>query len=312
MLLTLLFWIAVLAASILVLVWASDSFVDSAEKVGLFLGLPVFVIGAVIVGFGTSLPEMVTSVISVISGSSGITIGNVLGSNIANIFLVLGLAAIVSKSFSITHNIFYIDVPFLAGSALLLFLMTIDKNFTLGEAVICLGAIFLYVFYSVRSPHGLDMNLPKVDTPKLLTWVILIVSPVLIYFSADFAIKAVQKISEHAGIAEDVISASAVAFGTSLPEVMVTLQAARKGKPEIAVGNVIGSNIFNTLAVMGLARLFGTLRISDVMVSFNIPMFLGATAMFIIITMDKKVIRLEGILLCGFYIYFICGMFNIV
>lgn len=304
---TLLLWALALAAGLMLLSYSSDWFVGSAETIGVHFHLPGFVIGVVIIGFGTSLPELASSITAVLSGSSEIVISNAVGSNITNIFLVLGVSALFARFYVIEHDIFKTDIPFLVGSTILLALMTYDRRFSIPEAVICLLGLALYLQRSITSGSIAEQLEEEEERGKLgwKPWLILIACPVGITIGADLTVKSVVGISRILGIGTDIIAATAVALGTSLPEVMVSIQAARKGKGEMAVGNVIGSNIFNTFAVMGVSALFGPLRITAAYPAKVLPVFLGATVMSVFILQDKKVHRFEGILLLIFYLYFL-------
>jgi cation:H+ antiporter len=305
---SLLLWIILFIISLAVLVKSSDLFIDSSEKIGLFLGLPSFIVGVIIVAFGTSLPELVSSIIAVVEGSSEIVVGNALGSNITNIFLVLGITAVIGREFSINYNLMRVDLPFLLGSAILVALMLLDSVFSLTEALISLVCLSIYIFNSLRTKNGEDEQKP--ERPKALTWVLLAASPVFVYLGAKYTVRSVIQISTLLGIGSEVIALSAVALGTSLPEVVVSIAAARRGNPEMSVGNIIGSNIFNTFAVLGIPALIGPLAIPSNIRSFAIPVFLGATVLCILVTMERKVNRWSGSLFLIFYIFFIGKLFN--
>jgi cation:H+ antiporter len=314
---TLLIWIAVFIISLYALIKASDFFTDSAEKIGLYLGLPPFIVGVTIVALGTSLPELVTSVVAVSKHSSEIVIGNVVGSNIANVFLVFGLTAIISKKMVITHDIIKVDLPFLVGSAFLLAATSWDGTFSRPDGVLCLAVIVVYVFYTVSTEEKhKDAVLEKVVKDKVDTeepiwkaWVILVVSAVFIYLGANFTIESIIKLSELLKLGKEIIAVSAVAFGTSLPELVVTLSASRKNKPEIAVGNILGSNIFNALFVMGIPVLLGPLIIPHSIITFGLPIMLVATLLYVFITQDKEIASWEGWMLLIFYVFFIGKLF---
>lgn len=306
---TLFLWLLALTGGLLILSLSSDWFVDAAEKVGIYFRLPGFIIGVVIIGFGTSLPELASSIVSVLQGRSEIVISNAIGSNITNIFLVLGVSALFAKSYTIKHDIFQMDLPFLMGSAIMIALMTYDQNFTVVEAIICLIALALYLYRSITqgqiSEQIKEEEAEEQKKPSVMTWLILVISPVLITLGADLTVKSVVAVSEILKIGTEIIAVTVVSLGTSLPEVMVSIQASRKGKADMAVGNVIGSNIFNTFAVMGVSAFFGTLKISSSYPVKTLPIFLGATVMAYFIVQDKKVFRFEGILLLLFYVFFL-------
>ncbi|MBF9015401.1 MULTISPECIES: calcium/sodium antiporter [unclassified Oceanispirochaeta] len=312
---TLFLWLLALTGGLLILSLSSDWFVDAAEKVGIYFRLPGFIIGVVIIGFGTSLPELASSIVSVLQGRSEIVISNAIGSNITNIFLVLGVSALFADSYTIQHDIFKTDLPFLMGSAIMIGLMTYDQNFTIAEGIICLVALALYLYRSIT--HGQiseqikEEEAEEQNKPSVMTWLVLIISPVLITLGADLTVKSVVAVSEILKIGTEIIAVTVVSLGTSLPEVMVSIQAARKGKGDMAVGNVIGSNIFNTFAVMGVSAFFGTLKISSSYPVKTLPIFLGATVMAYFIVQDKKVFRFEGILLLLFYVFFLGSSYGI-
>jgi cation:H+ antiporter len=316
---SLIIWIIVFLISILILIKAADFFTDSAEKIGIHFGIPAFIVGVTIVSIGTSLPELITSVIAVTQGVSEIVVANVLGSNITNIFLVLGISAIVAKRLKLTYEIIKIDLPLLIGSALFLTICIWDGAFTFIEAILCILGFITYIFYTINvEKRHKDKEIKKElagalkkKKLKVKTWVILILSIGFIYFASKYTIDAVINISRILNIGTEIIAVSAVALGTSLPELIVSLTAAFKGKPEMAIGNILGSNIFNGLAVVGIAGLFGTLIIPASIISFALPMMLIAIFLFVFMTLGKEVSRWEGWFLILFYILFIGKLFGL-
>lgn len=316
---SLLIWVLIFVASLAVLIKASDYFTDSAEKIGLYLGLPAFIVGVTIVAIGTSLPELISSIFAVLRGSSEIVVGNVVGSNITNIFLVLAITAIVGKKLKITYELLHVDLPLLIGSAFLLAVTIWDGVFSFPEALLCIAGFVLYSAYTVYSEkkHG-DEEIKKEMKGQLRrkpldwkVWLILIVSSFFIYIGAKYTIESVIQLSQMLNIATEVIAISAVALGTSLPELVVSLSAARKGKPEMAIGNVLGSNIFNTFAVMGIPALIGNLVIPGSILAFGLPIMLIATLLYFFMTQEKELTRWEGWLLLIFYVFFIGKLFNL-
>ncbi|MFC1741621.1 calcium/sodium antiporter [Nanoarchaeota archaeon] len=316
----LLIWLGVLILSIAVLVKASDYFTDSAEEIGFYFKLPAFIVGVTIVAIGTSLPELAASLAAVFKGSTEIVIGNVVGSNITNIFLVLGISAIVAKNLKITYELIHVDLPLLIASAFLLTITVWDGNFTWPEALLCLAGLFIYIMYTIRSGRKhedkeikkeMKADLKKKHKLGWKIWAVLIVSGAFIYLGAEFTIQSVLKLSTMFNIGTEIIAASAVALGTSLPELAVSFTAAKKGKPEIAVGNILGSNIFNTFAVMGIPALFATLTVPKSILTFSLPVMLFATFMYFFITQDRQITKWEGWTLILFYIAFIGKLFGL-
>lgn len=311
----LIIWLIIFIVSLFVLIKASDFFTDAAEKIGISLGISPFLIGVTIVSVGTSLPELISSITAVYQNSSEIVFGNVMGSNIANIFLIIGTASLISSPLKILYELIHVDLPLFVGSAFLLGLTVLDSNFSINEAIICILGYVVYVFYTISSGKE-EQQSETIDTSQksfpVKQIVIVIVSALFVFFGAIYTIKSVTKISEILEIGKELIALSAVALGTSLPELMVTISAARKGNPEIAVGNVLGSNIFNSLIVMGIPRLTGKLEIPDDVLGSGLLVLLVGTILFFFVTQDKQVTRWEGLIFFIFYGWFIGNIFGLV
>lgn len=312
-------WILIFIASLFILIKASDYFVDSAETIGLHIGLPSFIVGVTIVSIGTSLPELITAVYAVSKNAPGIVVGNAVGSNIVNIFLVLGLASIsCRRTLRVTHELIHVDLPLLVGSAFFLAVTIWDGVLTLAEALLYIAGLILYLLYTIHTEkQSADTAIKETENePKKreFSWkiiVVLIGSAFFIYLGAVYTVESVIKLSELLNIARAIIAVSVVAFGTSAPELVVSIKAARNGKSEIAIGNVLGSNIFNIFGVMGIAGLFGTLIIPQDILSFALPMMLVATILYFFIAQDREITQWEGGILLLFYIFFIGKLFNL-
>jgi cation:H+ antiporter len=307
----LLLWSGVFIVSLAFLVKASDWFVNGAEKIGIALGIPSFIIGVTIVAVGTSLPELASSISAVNMGSSDIVAGNAIGSNITNILLVMGLVALVTKEkIEIKRNIMDVDMPMLVASALILWFVIADLKLTMLDAFILIAGMFIFLAYTF-SKSGDDSE-EKIERQKIDWKTILMVlgSGVLIYFSANYTVNSIQHIAELLGIGTGVIALSLVALGTSLPEVLVSVTAARRGNTEIAFGNIMGSNIFNTFAVMSIPRFFGEIEIPAEIIQFSLPMMVGVTILFAIMCLSSRISRYEGMILLLFYGIFMVGLFS--
>ena len=298
--------IIITIVSLAVLLVASDWFIDSAEKIGLSLGISPFIIGVTIVAFGTSLPELATSIASVYGGASEFVIGNVIGSNITNILLVLGLTVMVGKQINLDFNIWDIDMPILIGSAFLMFFTLQDQTLSMVECIIYLVALAAFLFNSVQ---GSDKDSEDRQKVRMFDVGKLIVGGVFVFLGAKWTIYGIIEFSTLVGIGAEVISLSFVALGTSLPEIAVSMAAAKRGKHAIAVGNVLGSNIFNTYAVMAIPSFFGSLEIPDGILVFSLPFMLGVTVLFGIITVTKRITFWEGVMLLILYAYYMTELF---
>ena len=308
----LLIWVLVFVVSILVLVKAADFFTSAAEKIGHVLRLPSFVVGVIIVGFGTSLPELISSIIAVRSGTSEMVVGNVLGSNIKNIFLVLGVVAVLKTSVKIRYDLLKLDLPILLGSSFLVALMLWDLSFSLGEAILCLVCLIFYFFSSFKSEKGPEVTPTAEYEVKIgvLVWLTLIGGAALVYLGARYVVESVINLSRILSIRTEVIALSAVAIGTSLPEITVAISAARKGNHEMVIGNLIGSNIFNSFAVLAIPAFVGRLKIPRSIPDFPLPVFIAATLLAVIIVVDRRLNRWEGALLLSFYLFFLGKLYG--
>lgn len=279
---------------------ASDWFVESAEKIGLSLGISPFIIGVTIVAFGTSLPELASSIAGVLGGTPDIVIGNVIGSNIANIGLVLGLVAIVAKKVPVDFK--NMDIPLLMGSAIMLWFLIMDGDLAIWEALLFLICLVMFLVNTFGNNEESDGDKPDVIWKD---YVLLVVGGVLVALGAKFTIDAIVAVCEQTGLSSGFIGQTVVALGTSLPEIFVSLAAVKRGQSGIAVGNVIGSNIFNTYAVLGISRFFGELVIDEQSIRFAIPLMIGMTFLLAFMTLTSRITRWEGGLLLVFYLFFV-------
>jgi len=298
----------VFAVSLSALVIASDWFIGSAEKIGTYMGIPSFIIGVTIVAFGTSLPELAASIAAVSSGTSEIVVGNVIGSNITNILLVLGLSAFVAGNMKIDFDVMDIDMPLLFGSAFLLYFALYDLQFTIVEAGVFIIALIVFLLNSFSGKKDDDDD--NGDKPGIKTYVMLVLGATLVYFGATYTIEAMTEIATIMEIDPHIIALGAVALGTSLPEVVVSVKAAKAGNHGMAIGNVLGSNMFNTFAVMSIPRLFGDLKIPEDTLTFDTPFMLAATILFGMICLTRKISKWEGAMLIIFYIFFISQLID--
>ncbi|NNF34501.1 MAG: calcium/sodium antiporter [Saprospiraceae bacterium] len=295
-------YLIIFIVSLGALLYASDRFVASAENIGLAFGVPPFIIGVTIVAFGTSLPELATSIASVYSGSSEIVIGNVMGSNITNILLILGVTSFIGNGIKLDFDVMDIDMPFLFCSAFLLFFVLRDFNFGGMETSIFLLALVVFLVNSLKVEKE-DETLRR--KARNLDYIVLVGAAVLVYFGATYTVYSLEEIATILSIPPHIIALTVIALGTSLPELVVSLAAIRRGKHAMAVGNVLGSNIFNTYAVMGIASLFGDITVPESAVGFDMMIMMVATLLFGVMCIGGHVSKWEGGMLIVFYLYFI-------
>ncbi|MFT5280992.1 MAG: cation:H+ antiporter [Flavobacteriaceae bacterium] len=311
------FWISVFIASLFVLVKGSDWLLGSAEKIGLRAGLSPFVVGVVIVGLGTSFPELVSSLIAVFQGAPEIVVANALGSNIANILLVVGLAAVIGGRMAISKNLIDLELPLLAISTVLFLGVVWDGIVTIPEAIILLLGYVIYLLYTIKykddeiqeeDPEHQVVERPRVSAKDIL---FLILGVVGLVIGAKYLVNSIIKISEIFNIATGIISITAVAFGTSLPELLVSIKAARSGKTDVALGNIFGSNIFNILVVVGIPALFATLPLDEPTMQVGVPALAVVTLLFVISGISKRIHIWEGAFYLLAYILFAGKLFGL-
>ncbi len=302
-------WIGIFALSLFVLLWSADKFIEAAERIGLALGIPSFVIGLTIVALGTSIPELASSIFAVLEGSSEIVAGNVVGSNITNVLLVLGVVLFVAPKGKFHADVGIGDVIFLVLSTLLFTFGALDGVFSFYESLACIFGLVAYMSYHViaflRSKAGnKEERGEEYEKVNPLDFLWLLGTAVLIYFSAKYNIEAIQAIAAAINIGVEYIALTAVALGTSLPELFVSIAAVRKGNIAMAVGNVLGSNVFNILAVMGIPGMIGRLQIPNVILDVSLPLFLIATLLLLSIVYQKMATKWRAIILLLLYCYF--------
>jgi cation:H+ antiporter len=297
--------------SLMVLLVSARFFTSAAEKLGIHLGMSPFAIGVFIVGIGTSLPELVAGILAGFFGSSEIVSGNVLGANISNIFLILGLIAVLSpKGIDLGGGYIMVDLNFLIGSSLLLALIMMDGEIMLFEGVFLLAVYLVYTRFLFKNgkealiiEDGMH-SLGKAGFPWKFVF-ILLASGTGIYLGADQTVKSIIEISQYLRVPSSLVALTVLSIGTTLPELAVSITMIRQGKPAIAVGNILGSCVFNGLVIPGVVSGFGTVQVPEYLIGFSLPVFVVASVLFYLLTQDKKISPSEGMLFLVFYVFFI-------
>lgn len=249
--------VMILLAGFLFLVKGADWFVEGAACIAKKLGIPQLVIGLTIVAMGTSMPEAAVSVTAAMQQNAGITVGNVVGSNILNILIILGITAVITNV-TIQRSTLHYEIPFmLAVTALLLGFGITGGRITFMEGVI-FWIFFLaylgYLFVMARKENAGEEGTVK-DFPIWKCLLLMVLGGILVVKGSDFAVSGASAIARYFGMSERFIGLTIVALGTSLPELVTSVTAARRGNAGIAIGNIVGSNIFNILFVIGTAAL---------------------------------------------------------
>ncbi len=298
------------------LVWSADLFVEGASVVAFNLGVSTLVIGITVVGFGTSAPEILISLFSVFDDTPDLAIGNALGSNIANIGLILGATALYVP-IAFTSALIRREFPILLAASAVLCWALWDAQLVFMEGLVLLVllvAVMVYLAYFSRSDSGDPMSdevaqeIPRDVSTARAAWMTLLGLVVLIG-SSKLLVWGAVNIATFLGVSELIIGLTIVALGTSLPELAAAIAGARKGELELIMGNVIGSNLFNTLAVIGLPAAMVNFPLSQDAVTRDLPIMLGLTiAMFVFAQFPRSsfclITRLKGFfLLSAFVLY---------
>lgn len=308
------------AISLPLLVWSADRFVDGSAGVARHLGMPSLLIGMVIVGFGTSAPEMVVSVLAAWQGSPGLALGNAYGSNIANIGLILGVTALV-RPLTVRSTILRQELPLLTLVTVVAAWQLWDQQVSRVEAALLLAVFAALLLWSVwqgmrqgGDALGGEMEEELASHPiplgRAIFWMIAGLL-LLLVFSRTLVWGAV-KIAVNLGVDDMIIGLTIVAVGTSLPELASSIAAVRKGEDDIALGNIIGSNLFNTLAVVGLAGVIAPMRVGAevfardllVMSAFTVSLFLIGFGF----GRPGRINRYEGLVLCLGYLAYTANL----
>ena len=314
----LIFWTIVFIISLIGLIKGADLLLEKSEKIGRIIKLSPFVIGVIFVGLGTSLPELTSSLMAVFKGYTQIVPANVIGSNIANILLIVGIASIIAGRLIVTKNLIDLELPLLALSTMFFFGVVWDGKIVLAESLFLLAFFGIYFSYiilhkdekeekkKIEEPQ-LKINKEKIKGKDIL---LLVVGAILLFLGAKFLIDSVVSLATILGVAVGVITLVAVAVGTSLPELIVSVKAALQKKSEIALGNIFGSNAFNLLLVIGLPGLFATLYLDSQTITYGLPFLAAATFLFIISGISRTIHLYEGAMFVIIYVFFIGKLFG--
>ncbi|MDQ7084253.1 MAG: calcium/sodium antiporter [Sulfurovum sp.] len=294
--------------AIAVLIWGADLIITQSERIAVKFKIPEFIIGATLIALGTSLPEMAASIAASYNGKSDIALSNVIGSNILNITLVLATVFLISKKINPKRDFFAKDSTWALVPVLVFILMIIDGVISRFDAILLLLLMAAYLLFLLQDAK----NIPKDDLPPLededFSWgktiPLLLGAFILVIIGAHFTVESASDIAKSFGISEWIIGILMISIGTSLPELVVSISAAVKGKVDMAIGNIIGSNMANTTVVLGAAALTNPLNIDASAYIFDIATMIVATLLLIFITANKLYNKSAGISL-----FIILGLF---
>lgn len=303
-------------AGLALLIVGAEILVRGASRIAAWAGISPLVVGLTVVAFGTSAPELAINVQSSLAGQPDIAIGNVVGSNIANILLILGISAAVAP-LMVQQQVVRQDVPLMIGVSILTLIFALDGLISTLEGFILFGGLLIYIWFLIRQSRKESKEVEQEyeqefgphEQKNLRGWMLnisLVVAGLgLLVLGAGWMVDSAVEVARWLGVSELVIGLTVVAVGTSLPELATSVMAAIKGERDIAVGNAVGSNIFNLLSVLGLSAIIVPVGIpvSQAAISFDIPVMIAvALASFPVFFTGGHIFRWEGFLFIGYYI----------
>ncbi len=297
-----------LVLGLVLLVRGADVTIKGAKAIGTALGMSSLMVGVLIVGFGTSLPEFVTSLIATMTGHADVAVATIVGSNIVNILLVLGLSALVGKQLLLRQDRSLREISAFAFASTLLVFVVQDGVIDSVDAVLFLGVFVAYCGHLVRISRvhrGSDTPQPKLHGHTLG---FVVGGIALLALGAKISIDTLTQLGTVLGVPASFIAITVLAVGTSLPELVVSVRAAYKGENEIALGNILGSNVFNTLFVLGVSGLIAPLSPDMLTRELGIPVMIVASIFLFALGLSKQVLRWEGIAMLLLYAFFVAKL----
>ncbi len=314
----------VLVIGLFLLVKSSDYFIEGAASTAIHLNIAPLIIGVVVLGFGTSMPEIIVSVLASLDGSPGLAIGNVVGSNIANIGLVLGFAALIAP-IVVKSSILKRELPLLLVISSAGILLIIDGDLDRVDGILLLATLIGVMFWMIKAnstptakadPMESEIEqelkeIPHLTLKQSLTYLIL--GLVVLMVSAKMMVWGAVEIAHLFGVSEMIIGLTIVAVGTSLPELAAAIAAARKNEADLMIGNILGSNLFNLLAVMSMPALIAPGKIDHTVLLLDYPIMLLLTLAMLLVALPRKgaaeITRFEGAVLLGAYIAYLVFLY---
>ncbi len=305
--------IFLVVVSFALLYYGADLLVRGSVTIATNFGVQKLIVGMTIVAFGTSMPEFTVSLFAKIRNSTGISVGNVIGSNIANIALILGTAALI-RPLDVHLEVIKVELPLLFAFTVIFNMLCLDGIVSVIDGVILLSIFSGYMYFRiVRGKKGKEVEVEEVDeikagTPKII--LLIIIGIVLLVAGSDLLIRGAVFIAVKFNVNKIVIGLTMVALGTSLPELFTSVIAAMKGESDISIGNVIGSNFFNIFMILGFIALFGNIQLTNDVRYLQNWINLGLTLiLFPIMFTGKKINRAEGLFFLTFYVVYILNLY---
>ena len=309
-----LFLVLLLAVGFVMLIKGADWFVDGSSGIATKFGIPQLVIGLTIVAMGTSAPEAAVSISAAFSGNADITIGNIVGSNILNILIILGLSSVIVP-IAVAPSTIRIETPFMIAITVVMLLLGLDGVISLIDGIVFLvlfAAYLAYLFWMAKKDKNKESEDEATKNISVVKAIIFaVIGLVLIVFGSNVTVDAATKIAQAVGVSERFIGLTIVALGTSLPELFTSVTAARKGNADIAIGNIVGSNIFNILFVVGISAIIIPVPFDPKFIFDSIIAIAAGVLLLLCCLWTKKLKRWAGItMLLGYAAYFVVILNN--
>ena len=305
------FDILLIIAGVAMVLYGADRLTEGASALARRMNVPEIIIGLTIVAAGTSAPELFVSLVSALKGTPDMAIGNVVGSNTMNAMLIVGCAAVVAPM-SISRNTVRKDIPFAVVASVLLPLLAIDSAIGRIDGIILLAGFAAFMYYTLSQAKAGE-TAPSDETKMQNPWLsvfFVVLGLALLVIGSNIFVDSASRVAYALGLSEAVVGLTIVAGGTSLPELATSVVAARKGQSAIAIGNVIGSNVFNILMILGLTATISPMQIQGI-THIDLLMMLGSIVMVWLFSRTKYTVeRWEGALLAVVYIAYVCWLLS--
>jgi cation:H+ antiporter len=304
-----------LLGGLIILILGGDFLVRGASSMAIKIQISPLVVGLTVVAFGTSAPELLISLKSALSGSPDLAMGNVVGSNICNLALVLGVTAVINPIY-INDNSIKFDWPMTMGCSILLYFLVREGFVNTHEGIIFVSILIMYIYFIIRKSRKdtraikmleEEFNLDEANSrPWIMDLLFLTGGCAGLYYGAGWFVEGAQSMAVMLGVSERVVGLTVVALGTSLPELSTSIIASIKKETDIAVGNLLGSNIFNILSILGITSIVKEIKVSQEILNNDMWWMLGITLLiFPMMLYKRKIIRLEGGLLVFIYCFYV-------
>lgn len=304
--------ILLVVVGFVLLIKGADFFVDGSSSLASKLGIPSLIIGLTIVAMGTSAPEAAVSISAALKGSTGIAIGNILGSNILNILIILGITACISQ-LKVGKTTIKYEIPYMIFVTIVLAVIGVVKGNVSRISGVVLWVLFIlyfiYLFYQTKHMEKEDGEIKDLSAIQIIVFIVGGVAAIII--GSNITVDGATAIAEALGVSDRVIGLTIVALGTSLPELITSVTAARKNQADIAIGNIVGSNLFNMLFVLGTASIIHNIEYPAAFMVDSVVAILSAILLFLCVFRKERLTRSSGIIMivcyAAYFVYMLIG-----